>query len=154
MVAECGWPLVFQDYWARFPCPNGEPVTTIPSDYGMAYQFFRTDTTLLPPLEASIRELHAMVGNAGDASAFSILPGHGGTGVTISLLAAMAEAHTGPAPLQVFAQAPYYFDYQNWPSIADKTKLVWNASASADDPEVRAAGPLSSVPIPGARAAV
>ena len=59
-VVECGWPLVFSDYWARAPCPNGEPVTSIPSDWGLAYQFFEESSTLLPPLNTTIRALHRM----------------------------------------------------------------------------------------------
>ena len=44
--------------------PNGEPVTTIPSDWGQAYQFFESESTLLPALETTIRDIHKLVGNA------------------------------------------------------------------------------------------
>lgn len=109
--------------------PNGEPVTTIPSDFGLAYQFFETDTTLLPQLESTIRALHKMVGNV-NPDGYYVLPGYGGTGAALSVLTALARRHgTAEKKLQVFAQPPYFFDYPDWPGIADYGRAEWAEDA-------------------------
>lgn len=131
VVEECGWPIMMSEIWGRYPCPNGEPVTTIPADFGLAYQFFESDSgsTLQPPLEATIRELHKTVGNAAP-DGYHVLPGYGGTGTALSVLTAMAQRYgSSDHKLEVMAQAPYFFDYPDWPRIADETRLVWNPSA-------------------------
>ena len=76
VFSTISWPLFFQTYWASYPCPNGQPVTAIPSDWGLAYMFMQHKATLLPELEAAIRSLHKMAGNvAGDLDDFLVLPG-------------------------------------------------------------------------------
>eukprot|EP00041_Stephanoeca_diplocostata_P031003 m.952723 g.952723 ORF g.952723 m.952723 type:complete len:222 (+) comp23868_c2_seq34:150-815(+) len=90
VIVECGWPLMFSEVWGKYPCPNGEPETKIPSDFGLAYQFFESPTTLLKGLESTIRELHHVIGNV-NTDEYHILPGYGGTGASISIMAAIVR---------------------------------------------------------------
>ena len=76
VFSTISWPLFFQSYWASYPCPNGQPVTSIPSDWGLAYMFMQHKATLLPELDVAVRNLHKAAGNvAGDLDDFLVLPG-------------------------------------------------------------------------------
>lgn len=66
------------------------------------------DSTLLPALEKTIRELHHMVGNV-NPDGYYVLPGYGGTGAALYVMAAIARMHGTPEnKIKVFAQKPYF----------------------------------------------
>ena len=74
------------------------------------------------------------MGNA-DPEGYHILPGMGGTGAALSLMGAFARLHGSEEhKIQVFSQAPCFFDYKDWPRVADEMRMEWNPDADPRSP--------------------
>lgn len=115
VITGGGDPIVFQEYWES----NGLPCTSIPSDFRPYYQFNQNKKEMLEPLENTIRELHASVGNV-DAKGYHIVIGYGATQVTAAAMSVLSQnialkktdTPNSSSDIEIFAQAPYYRMYQ------------------------------------------
>lgn len=119
VITGGGDPILFQEYWESAEHGNGLPCTSIPSDFRPYYQFNQKKKEILDPLEKTIRDLHASVGNV-DADGYHIVIGFGATQVTAAAFAALSQEVAFSAnnkfsmedSVELFAQVPYYQMYQ------------------------------------------
>lgn len=122
--AERNYFLMWQDELESFPA------TTLPASWAMPYQ----SQGIVPPLEAAIRAMHKMVGNANpDGSQVLLCPG--ARSCAAAVIFAMNAVYG--ASLQVFARTPYFTLDPAWVAAATTgapTDAIWNASADATLP--------------------
>lgn len=90
-----GQPLLLQEYWRD----HRESTTRLPPDFKTLYG------SAVPSLLDSIRQLHALVGNA-NTTGKEIVLGYGGTNVIIAAL--WAIQYFRDTPLTIFAEPPHY----------------------------------------------
>ena len=130
--AECvvdagsGSPYMFESYWVRHP----EARSSVLPSYHIGYG------SLLPQLEASIRELHALVGNALTDGRHIVI----GVGSTELIHAAIYALANESARSAVWSDTPYYSGYVN-PARFFRTSL-YDWLDSATPPAATAARPV------------
>jgi aspartate/methionine/tyrosine aminotransferase len=128
VMANSGTPYIFEDYWIDRPEAS---ITILPS-YHLGY----STEPVLPRLEAAIRALHALVGNA-VTEGKHIVVGLGSTELISAALYALSDSDPSASPAAVFAERPYYSGYR-MPSLLYGTRLFeWWDNATAPVPSVQ-----------------
>ena len=118
--ANSGTPYIFEDYWVRHP----EAAVTIKASAHIGYDHH------VPRLEAAIRRLHALVGNAVVDGSMHVVVGIGSTELINAALYALADDVLSPEPAArqsalVWTQSPYYNGYRAPPAYFRSRAFEW-----------------------------
>jgi aspartate/methionine/tyrosine aminotransferase len=130
--ANSGTPYIFEDYWVRHP----EAAVTIKASAHIGYDHH------VPRLEAAIRRLHALVGNAVVDGSMHVVVGIGSTELINAALYALADDVSSPEPAArqpalVWTQSPYYNGYRAPPAYfrSRAFEWAWDAEPNASTTE-------------------
>ncbi|EOD06631.1 hypothetical protein EMIHUDRAFT_53100, partial [Emiliania huxleyi CCMP1516] len=131
VVANSGTPYLFEDYWlAR---PRSAPLSVLPS-YHIGYDAH------VPRLEAAIRSLHGLVGNA-VTDGREVVVGIGSTELIAAALYALSPTQD-EATASVWSRAPYYSGYKQSATFFRSAGFEWAADNASSPPPATAERPL------------
>jgi len=121
--ANSGTPFIFEEYWVQHP----EATVSIKPSYHIGYG------ADMPRLEAAIRSLHTVVGNAVADDSVHVVVGLGSTELINAALYALSEDDAAQ-PAAVWSQAPYYSGYRSPPSFFHTRNFEWVDAGNSGTP--------------------